>query len=39
MKAKPSGAKGNYVNKVSLSSSQGVGVKVDGGSLSLVRTA
>jgi hypothetical protein len=27
------------VNKVSLSSSQGVGVKVDGGSLSLVRTA
>ena len=39
VKAKPSGAKGNDVNKVSLSSSQGVGVKVDGGSLSLVRTA
>jgi large subunit ribosomal protein L1 len=39
VKAKPPGAKGNYVNKVSLSSSQGVGVKVDGGSLSLVRTA
>jgi large subunit ribosomal protein L1 len=39
VKAKPPGAKGNYVNKVSLSSSQGVGVKVDGGSLSLARTA
>jgi large subunit ribosomal protein L1 len=39
VKAKPAGAKGNYVNKVSLSSSQGVGVKVDGGSLSLARTA
>jgi len=39
VKAKPSGAKGNYVNKVSLSSSQGVGVKVDSGSLSVARTA
>jgi large subunit ribosomal protein L1 len=39
VKAKPPGAKGNYVNKVSLSSSQGVGVKVDGGSLSIARTA
>ena len=29
IKAKPSGAKGNYLNKISLSSSQGVGVKVD----------
>src|SRR6266516_754881 len=28
-KARPAGAKGNYVRKVSLSSSQGVGVKVD----------
>jgi large subunit ribosomal protein L1 len=39
VKAKPPGAKGNYVNKVSVSSSQGVGVKVDGGSLSIARTA
>ena len=29
IKAKPPGAKGNYLNKISLSSSQGVGVKVD----------
>jgi len=29
IKAKPSGAKGNYLNKISLSSSQGVGVKID----------
>jgi large subunit ribosomal protein L1 len=29
IKAKPPGAKGNYLNKVSLSSTQGVGVKVD----------
>jgi large subunit ribosomal protein L1 len=29
IKAKPSGAKGNYLTKISLSSSQGVGVKVD----------
>jgi large subunit ribosomal protein L1 len=29
VKAKPAGAKGNYVRKVSLSSSQGVGVKID----------
>jgi large subunit ribosomal protein L1 len=33
VKAKPSGAKGNYLNKVSLSSTQGVGVKVDLASL------
>jgi len=29
MKAKPSGVKGNYVNKIALSSSQGPGVHVD----------
>jgi large subunit ribosomal protein L1 len=29
IKAKPPGAEGNYLNKISLSSSQGVGVKVD----------
>ncbi|HEX2336672.1 MAG TPA: 50S ribosomal protein L1 [Hyphomicrobiaceae bacterium] len=29
IKAKPTGAKGNYLNKISLSSSQGVGVKID----------
>ena len=29
IKAKPAGAKGNYVRKISLSSSQGVGVKID----------
>jgi large subunit ribosomal protein L1 len=29
IKAKPVGAKGNYVRKISLSSSQGVGVKID----------
>jgi large subunit ribosomal protein L1 len=33
VKAKPAGAKGNYLNKVSLSSTQGVGVKVDLASL------
>ena len=33
VKAKPSGAKGNYLNKISLSSSQGVGVKVDAASV------
>jgi len=33
MKAKPSGAKGNYINKISLSSSQGVGVKVEAASV------
>ena len=31
VKAKPRGAKGNYLNKISLSSTQGVGVKVDAG--------
>jgi large subunit ribosomal protein L1 len=29
IKAKPPGAKGNYLNKISLSSSQGVGIKID----------
>jgi len=35
VKAKPAGAKGTYVKKVSVSSSQGVGVKVDAGSLGI----
>jgi len=34
LKAKPGGAKGNYLNKISLSSTQGVGVKVDASSIS-----
>ena len=34
-KAKPTGAKGTYVKKVSLSSSQGVGVKVETGSVGI----
>jgi large subunit ribosomal protein L1 len=34
LKAKPAGAKGNYLNKISLSSTQGVGVKVDASSIS-----
>jgi large subunit ribosomal protein L1 len=34
-KAKPTGAKGTYVKKVSLSSSQGVGVKVDTSSVGI----
>jgi large subunit ribosomal protein L1 len=38
-KAKPAGAKGTYVKKVSLSSSQGVGVKIDAGSLGIAGTA
>jgi large subunit ribosomal protein L1 len=33
VKAKPSGAKGNYLNKISLSSTQGVGVKVEASSV------
>jgi large subunit ribosomal protein L1 len=32
-KAKPAGSKGNYVQKISLSSSQGVGVKIDAASV------
>jgi large subunit ribosomal protein L1 len=34
VRAKPPGAKGNYLNKISLSSTQGVGVKVDAASVS-----
>jgi len=33
VKAKPAGAKGTYLNKISLSSTQGVGVKVDAASV------
>ena len=33
IRAKPPGAKGNYLNKISLSSTQGVGVKVDAASV------
>jgi len=33
VKARPAGAKGNYVRKISVSSSQGVGVKIDAGSV------
>jgi large subunit ribosomal protein L1 len=33
VKAKPPGAKGNYLNRISLSSTQGVGVKVDAASV------
>jgi large subunit ribosomal protein L1 len=33
VRAKPPGAKGNYLNKISLSSTQGVGVKVDAASV------
>ena len=38
VKAKPTGAKGTYVKKVSLSSSQGVGVKVDTSSVGIAGT-
>jgi large subunit ribosomal protein L1 len=34
-KSKPPGAKGNFVQKVSLSSTQGVGVKIDAGTLGI----
>jgi large subunit ribosomal protein L1 len=33
LKAKPAGAKGTYVKKVSLSSTMGPGVKIDSASL------
>jgi large subunit ribosomal protein L1 len=39
MKARPSGAKGNYINKISLSSSQGVGVKVEAASVTSASAA
>ena len=39
MKAKPSGAKGNYLNKISLSSSQGVGVKIDAATVARAASA
>jgi large subunit ribosomal protein L1 len=36
IKAKPTGAKGNYVKRVSISSTMGVGIKVDASSLTIV---
>jgi large subunit ribosomal protein L1 len=39
IKAKPPGAKGNYLNKISLSSSQGVGVKVDAATVASAASA
>ena len=36
IKAKPTGAKGNYVKRVSISSTMGVGVKVEASSLAIV---
>ena len=33
VKSKPQGSKGNYVQKISLSSTQGVGVKIDAGTI------
>jgi large subunit ribosomal protein L1 len=39
MKSKPAGAKGNFVNKISLSSSQGVGVKIDAATITGAGTA
>jgi large subunit ribosomal protein L1 len=39
IKAKPSGAKGNYLNKISLSSSQGVGVKIDAATVASAASA
>ena len=38
-KARPNGAKGNYINKISVSSSQGVGVKVEAASVTGAGTA
>ena len=39
VRAKPSGAKGTYVRKISVSSTQGVGVKVDAGSVGVTSSA
>ncbi len=36
IKAKPTGAKGNYVKRVSISSTMGVGIKIDASSLTIV---
>jgi large subunit ribosomal protein L1 len=33
VKSKPPGARGTYIKKISVSSSQGVGVKIDAGSV------
>jgi large subunit ribosomal protein L1 len=33
VKSKPTGAKGTYVRRISVSSTQGVGVKIDAGSV------
>jgi large subunit ribosomal protein L1 len=38
-KAKPPGSKGNYVQKISLSSSQGVGVKIEAASVNISGSA
>jgi large subunit ribosomal protein L1 len=39
VRSKPSGAKGTYVKKISVSSTQGVGVKIDAGSVGATGTA
>jgi large subunit ribosomal protein L1 len=38
-RSKPAGAKGTYIKKISLSSSQGVGVKIEAGSVGAAGTA
>jgi large subunit ribosomal protein L1 len=38
VRSKPAGAKGSYVKKISLSSSQGVGVKIEAGSVGAAAT-
>jgi large subunit ribosomal protein L1 len=38
VRSKPAGAKGTYVKKISLSSSQGVGVKIEAGSVGAAGT-
>ena len=39
VRSKPAGAKGTYIKKISLSSSQGVGVKIEAGSVGAAGTA
>jgi large subunit ribosomal protein L1 len=39
VRSKPTGAKGTYIKKISLSSSQGVGVKIEAGSVGAAGTA